>query len=261
MTLKLSKLEIGRNPAVVLMAVSGMEPRQKPVKCPECCERFHTMKNLAKHAFDEHKIEEQNFELQSRNFRSCAEFDNFIQYIRMKTNGAMTTISVKDKCTYMRCEMTERTPMKIRYTTVEIEAILLLLKEKHSPDWISHCFKENTLESDKLHAISSADIRSIMYSYLNSEKQEEILGLDREKANLNWTIASACNSATLLETISRVGTLPAKESASENEHDIMEITSANLSTQILPNSHLEPAKHSNSLLVEILDCKPAKIVV
>lgn len=63
------------------------------------------MKNLAKHAFDEHKIEGQNFELQSRSFRNRAEFDNFMQYIKMETSGAMTTISVKDKCTYMRCEM------------------------------------------------------------------------------------------------------------------------------------------------------------
>lgn len=81
------------------------QPRQKPVKCPECCERFHTVKNLARHALDEHKIEGQNFELQSRSFRSRAEFDDFMQYIKMETSGAMTTISVKDKCTYMRCEM------------------------------------------------------------------------------------------------------------------------------------------------------------
>ncbi|VDO28876.1 unnamed protein product [Onchocerca flexuosa] len=209
----------------------------------------------------------------------------------------MTTISVKDKCTYMRCEMAgkarhladsfskrishgtkklishctcfmnvrtegsveyvlghlghEKTPMKIRHTTIEIEAILLLLKEKHSPNWISQYFKENTSGSDKLHAISSADLRSVMYSYLNSEEQEEILGLDREEANLNWTTASPCNSATPLETVSRMEPLPAKESASENEHDIMEITtSANLSAPVLPNNHLEPAKHSNSLLVE-----------
>lgn len=49
-----------------------------------------------------------------------------------------------------------------------------------------------------------------MYSYLNNEEQEEILGLEREEANLNWAAAPSCNSATLLETISRVESLPGK---------------------------------------------------
>uniref|UniRef100_A0A915PQZ5 C2H2-type domain-containing protein n=1 Tax=Setaria digitata TaxID=48799 RepID=A0A915PQZ5_9BILA len=279
----------------------SVQPRQKPVKCPECCERFHTVKNLARHALDKHKIEGQNFELQSRSFRSRAEFDDFMQYIRMETSGSMTTISVKDKCTYMRCEMAgkarhladslsgrishgtkkvishctcfmnvrtegngsinveyvlghlghEKTPVKIRYTALEIEAILLLLKEKRSPHWIIHYFKENTLENDKLHALSRSDIRSIMYSYLNSEEQEEIIGLEREEANsnFNWASTPICNSALLLETMSRIEPLSVEEYASENENEAVEITiSTNMSGQITPGAHLQSGKRFDALV-------------
>lgn len=153
--------------------------------------------------------------------------------VRVEENGAISVEYVLGHLGH------EKTPVKIRYTTLEIEAILLLLKvfifklpnlytlnlmemyyiiiipmfysvelflpffkEKRSPDWISQYIKENTLENDKLHAISSADIRSIMCSYLNNAEQEEILGLEREEASLNWATVPHCNSSALLETIS-----------------------------------------------------------